>query len=154
MRCVVQKVTQARVTVEGEITGEIKDGYMVLVGAEDGDVEADVTYCAEKISGLRVFEDADDKMNLALADVGGGALVVSNFTLGADYSHGNRPSFFDSAPPAEAEVLYEEFVALLKERVPHVACGVFGADMEITMKADGPVTIVMDSQKLGKGKKA
>ena len=92
-------------------------------------------------------------MNLSLKDVSGGALVVSNFTLGANYSHGNRPDFFESAPPSVAEPLYEEFSALLRERIGAVETGVFGADMQISLEADGPVTIVMDSEKLKKGKK-
>ena len=108
MRCVVQRVTRANVVVAGETVGEIEKGYMVLVGAEDGDTEADVNYCADKISGLRVFEDADDKMNLSVQDVGGSVLMVSQFTLLGDARHGRRPSFIRAARPEAAEPMFEQ----------------------------------------------
>ena len=147
MRCVVQKVTQARVTVEGEITGEIANGYMVLVGAEEGDTEADVTYCAEKISGLRVFEDADDKMNLSLKDVNGSVLMVSQFTLLGDARHGRRPSFIRAARPEVAEPLFEMLCAKIADKGIHVETGRFRTHMEVSLVNDGPVTILLDSKK-------
>lgn len=152
MIAVLQRVRSASVVADGIPAGKCKQGFLILLGVLKGDTSSEALLLAEKISKLRVFTDAQDKMNLSLLDIGGEALVVSNFTLGADYSHGNRPSFFESAPPEEAEPLYEEFSRLLSERISHVECGVFGADMQISVEADGPVTIVMDSTKLGKGK--
>jgi len=147
MRCVVQKVTQARVTVEGEITGEIANGYMVLVGAEEGDTEADVNYCADKISGLRVFEDADDKMNLSLKDVGGSVLMVSQFTLLGDARHGRRPSFIRAARPEAAEPLFELLCKKIADKGIRVETGRFRTHMEVSLVNDGPVTILLDSKK-------
>ncbi len=152
MIAVLQRVHSASVVADGVPAGKCGEGFLVLLGVLQGDTSEQALLLAEKISKLRVFEDEGGKMNLSLLDIGGEALVISNFTLGADYSHGNRPSFFESAPPAEAEPLYEEFARLLSERISHVECGVFGADMQISIEADGPVTIVMDSSKLGKGK--
>lgn len=148
MRCVVQKVTRARVTVEGEVTGEIENGYMVLVGAEDGDTEADVNYCADKIVGLRVFEDADDKMNLSLKDVGGSVLMVSQFTLLGDARHGRRPSFIRAARPEAAEPLFERLCEKVAEKGVHVETGRFRTHMEVSLVNDGPVTILLDSKKI------
>ncbi len=152
MIAVLQRVSSASVIADGVPAGKCGKGFLILLGVLKGDSSAEALLLADKIAKLRVFSDADDKMNLSLLDVGGEALVISNFTLGADYSHGNRPSFFESAPPAEAEPLYEEFARQLAERISRVECGVFGADMQISVEADGPVTIVMDSSKLGKGK--
>lgn len=148
MRCVVQKVTHARVTVNGETTGEIANGYMVLVGAEDGDTEADVNYCADKIVGLRVFEDADDKMNLSLADVGGSVLLVSQFTLLGDARHGRRPSFIRAARPEAAEPLFEALCRKIADKGVHVETGRFRTHMEVSLVNDGPVTILLDSRKI------
>ena len=147
MRCVVQKVTQARVTVESEITGEIKNGYMVLVGAEEGDTDADVIYCAEKISGLRVFEDDQEKMNLSVQDVGGSVLLVSQFTLLGDARHGRRPSFSHAARPEMAEPLFELLCKKVAEKGIHVETGRFRTHMEVSLVNDGPVTILLDSKK-------
>jgi len=147
MRCVVQKVKRASVTVAGETVGEIESGYMVLVGAEDGDTEQDVNYCAEKISGLRVFEDADDKMNLSLQDVGGGVLMVSQFTLLGDARHGRRPSFIRAARPEAAEPLFELLCRKVAEKGIHVETGRFRTHMEVSLVNDGPVTILLDSKK-------
>ena len=147
MRCVVQKVTNARVTVEGEITGEIANGYMVLVGAEEGDTEADVNYCADKISGLRVFEDADDKMNLSLKDVNGSVLMVSQFTLLGDARHGRRPSFIRAARPEAAEPLFEMLCKKIADKGIRVETGRFRTHMEVSLVNDGPVTILLDSKK-------
>ena len=153
MIAVLQRVRKASVVADGVPSGSTEAGYLILLGVLKDDSSSDALLLADKIAKLRVFSDENGKMNLSVKDIGGGALVVSNFTLGANYSHGNRPDFFESAPPSVAEPLYEEFVSLLGERIDHVATGVFGADMQISIEADGPVTIVMDSLKLGKGKK-
>ena len=147
MRCVVQKVTRASVRVAGELVGEIGAGYMVLVGAEEGDTEADVAYCASKITGLRVFEDQDDKMNLSLADVGGSVLLVSQFTLLGDARHGRRPSFSGAAAPDEADKLYEKLVNALRDDGFKVETGRFRTHMMVELVNDGPVTILLDSKK-------
>ena len=147
MRCVIQKVTHAEVVVEGESVGRIKDGYMVLLGAENGDTEADARYCAEKIAGLRVFEDENDKMNLSLADVGGSVLLVSQFTLLADARHGRRPDFIQAARPEVAEPLCDLVKALIEAKGIHVETGRFRTHMQVTLLNDGPVTILLDSRK-------
>lgn len=147
MRCVVQKVTRASVTVGGETVGEIEKGYMVLVGAEEGDLEADVNYCAEKIVGLRVFEDAEDKMNLSVQDVGGSILLVSQFTLLGDARHGRRPSFIRAARPEVAEPLFELLCRKVRDKGVHVETGRFRTHMEVSLVNDGPVTILLDSRK-------
>ena len=147
MRCVVQKVTSASVTVEGELVSEIGLGYLVLVGAEDGDTDADVRYSAEKIAGLRVFEDADDKLNLSVKDVGGSVLLVSQFTLLGDARHGRRPSFIRAARPEVAEPMVEQLAALLRERGIETKMGRFRTHMVVSLVNDGPVTILLDSRK-------
>lgn len=147
MRCVVQKVTRASVAVGGETVGEIEKGYMVLVGAEEGDLEADVNYCAEKIVGLRVFEDAEDKMNLSVQDVGGSILLVSQFTLLGDARHGRRPSFIRAARPEVAEPLFELLCRKVRDKGVHVETGRFRTHMEVSLVNDGPVTILLDSRK-------
>lgn len=152
MRAVLQRVSSASCEVDGIITGSCQRGLMILCGVAAGDTAADAEALALKISKLRIFEDGAGKMNLSVTDVGGGALVVSNFTLLADYRHGNRPDFLGSAKPAEAKRLYEYFISLAEESVEHVGTGCFGADMQVSLLNDGPVTIVMDSKLLGKGK--
>ena len=147
MRCVIQKVTHAEVVVEGESVGKIGDGYMVLLGAEAGDTEADARYCAEKIAGLRVFEDENEKMNLSLADVGGSVLLVSQFTLLADARHGRRPDFIQAARPEVAEPLCERVKQMIEEKGIHVETGRFRTHMEVSLVNDGPVTILLDSRK-------
>ena len=147
MRCVVQKVTRASVTVAGELVGEIGMGYMVLVGAEEGDTEADVIYCADKIVGLRVFEDADDKLNLSVKDVGGSVLLVYQFTLLGDARKGRRPSFIRAARPEQAEPLFEKLVQRVSDAGIPVATGRFRTHMEVSLVNDGPVTILLDSKK-------
>lgn len=147
MRCVVQKVTHARVTVDGEETGAIGAGYMVLAGAEVGDTEADAEYCANKIAGLRVFEDADDKMNLSLQDVGGAVLMVSQFTLLGDARHGRRPAFITAERPEKAEPLFELVCEKLRKKGLRVETGRFRTHMEVSLTNDGPVTILLDSRK-------
>ena len=147
MRCVIQKVTHAEVVVEGESVGKIKDGYMVLLGAENGDTEADARYCAEKIAGLRVFEDENDKMNLSLKDVGGSVLLVSQFTLLADARHGRRPDFIQAARPEVAEPLCERVKAIIEEKGIRVETGRFRTHMRVSLLNDGPVTILLDSRR-------
>ena len=150
MLAVLQRVKSASVISDGVPTGNIDAGLMLLLGVKKNDTENDALLLAEKISKLRIFSDDVGKMNLSVKDIGGGALIVSNFTLCANYAHGNRPDYMDAEKPPRATELYEYFVSLMRERVASVATGVFGADMEITMKADGPVTIVMDSEILKK----
>ena len=147
MRCVVQRVSRASVTVEGKTTGEVEKGYMVLVGVEQGDGEADMRYCAEKVAGLRVFEDGEGKMNLSVKDVGGAVLAVSQFTLLGDARHGRRPSFSNAARPEEANALYEDFCQALRAENIRVETGVFQTDMQVELVNDGPVTILLDSRK-------
>ena len=147
MRCVIQKVTHASVTVDGKTVGKIEDGFMVLVGAQEGDTEADARYCAEKIAGLRVFEDENDRMNLSLADVGGSVLLVSQFTLLADARHGRRPDFIQAARPEVAEPLCDLVKAIIEEKGIHVETGRFRTHMQVTLLNDGPVTILLDSRR-------
>lgn len=148
MRAVVQKVTEASVTVEQEKISEIGNGFLVLLGVEQGDTEKDAAYLAEKIAGLRVFEDADDKMNLSLKDTGGSVLLVSQFTLLGDVRHGRRPSFTRAAAPKEADALYEKTADLLRAQNIPVALGKFRSHMQVALVNDGPVTILLDSRKL------
>lgn len=148
MRLVVQRVTRASVTVDGEVTGKIGRGYMVLVGAEVGDTEADARLCADKLAGLRVFVDDEDKMNRSVLDVGGEILLVSQFTLLGDARHGRRPSFIAAARPEEAEPLLETMKAMLEEKGLHVETGRFRAHMDVELVNDGPVTILIDSRKV------
>jgi D-tyrosyl-tRNA(Tyr) deacylase len=147
MRAVVQRVTRAKVTVEGEITGEIKHGLVVLLGVARDDSEADAVYLAAKIAALRIFDDEDGNMNLSVKDVKGGALMISQFTLYGDVRRGLRPSWIDAAPPDRAEPLYEFFVAEVRKLLGEVACGRFGAMMQVELVNDGPVTILADSRK-------
>ena len=144
MRCVIQKVSHASVVVAGETVGKIEQGFMVLVGAQAGDTEADARYCAEKIAGLRVFEDENEKMNLSLSDVGGSVLLVSQFTLLADARHGRRPDFIQAARPEVAEPLCERVKAMIEEKGIRVETGRFRTHMEVSLLNDGPVTILLD----------
>ena len=148
MRAVVQRVTDADVTVDGKITGAVKKGFVVLLGVEDDDTVKDVEYIADKVAGLRVFEDENDKMNLSLLDVGGQVLAVSQFTLLGDARKGKRPSFIKAARPELAKKLYDEFVLKLKDKGIHTEEGIFQADMLVRINNDGPVTILLDSRKL------
>jgi D-tyrosyl-tRNA(Tyr) deacylase len=147
MRAVIQKVSSSCVRVEGRITGSIGKGFMVLLGISTVDTAEDLTYIEEKIAGLRIFEDNDGKMNLTLYDVGGEILVVSQFTLYGDARKGRRPSFIQAAKGPEAEALYEELLMRLMSRGFRVETGEFGAMMEVTIVNDGPVTILLDSEK-------
>ena len=144
----MQRVTRASVTVDGEVTGKIGKGYMVLVGAEVGDTEADARLCADKLAGLRVFVDDEDKMNRSVLDVGGEILLVSQFTLLGDARHGRRPSFIAAARPEVAEPLLETMKAMLEEKGLHVETGRFRAHMDVELVNDGPVTILIDSRKV------
>ena len=148
MRVVLQRVSRAEVRVSGRVTGKIGVGFLVLAGFAPSDVEDTLAWMADKLLGLRVFGDAEGKMNLALADVGGAVLVVSQFTLYGDATKGRRPSFIDAAPPEVAIPLYERFIALLKERgaasSTRVETGEFGAMMEVELMNDGPVTLVLE----------
>ena len=148
MRAVVQRATRGEVRVGGEVTGAVGRGLVVLLGVAQGDGEEDARWMAEKLAGLRVFEDPAGKMNLSVADVGGGLLVVSQFTLLGDGRKGNRPSFTAAAAPEPANALYERVCALLRERSLPVGQGVFRADMQVELVNDGPVTILLDSKKL------
>lgn len=145
MICVLQRVNNAAVYADGVLSGEISKGLYLLLGVAEGDTEADATALAEKISKLRIFTDENDKMNLSVNDIDGEVMVVSNFTLNANYKKGNRPDYLASASPALADKLYEFFKSEMSKRVRKVASGVFGADMRTEMSTDGPVTIVMDS---------
>lgn len=158
MRACVQRVSRAEVSIAGEVVGRIGRGLVVLLGVAAGDETSDVEYLADKICGLRVFEDADGKMNLALVDLGvgeagpdeapGGMLIVSQFTLLGDCRRGRRPGFSDAAPPEQAVLLYEAFVAAVRERGIVAATGRFREHMEVSLVNDGPVTLLLDSRKL------
>lgn len=148
MRAVVQRVVHADVTVEGKTTGTIEQGLMVLLGVGEDDSEKDAEYMAEKICGLRIFEDAEGKMNLSVLDVGGQLLAVSQFTLYGDVRKGKRPSFSTAARPEEANGLYRQFIDCCKQRGLQVEEGIFQAEMLVKIHNDGPVTILLDSQKI------
>ncbi len=146
MKAVIQRVNRAKVTVDGVITGEISKGFLVLLGVAEGDTETEMKLLAKKVAGIRIFEDENEKMNLSLDQVDGEVLVVSQFTLCADTSHGRRPSFISSAKPDIAKDLYERFMQELKALgVKKVASGIFAADMQVELVNDGPVTIIMDT---------
>jgi len=147
MRAVVQRVSRASVAVEGKIAGEIGRGFLVLLGVAKSDTTAAADYLAEKISGLRIFEDVAGKMNLALADVQGAVLAVSQFTLIADVRRGKRPSFDSAAPPDQARKLYQYFVERVRALGLRCETGVFQAMMQVELVNDGPVTILLDSDK-------
>jgi len=145
MKSVIQRVSHASVTINEEIKGEINQGFLVLLGITHNDTEKDVKWMVDKISGLRVFEDENGKMNLSLEDVKGELLIVSQFTLYGDAKKGRRPSFIEAARPEKAIPLYEKFVALAKEKGVKVATGEFGANMKVNLLNDGPVTLIIDS---------
>ncbi len=148
MIAVIQRVKNASVSIGGNIHGECSCGLMILLGVAKGDTEEDARLLAAKISKLRIFSDEYGKMNLSIKDVDGELLVVSQFTLLANYKKGNRPDYFGAAEPTIAIPLYEYFVDLMRAEVKHVGTGVFGADMQVSILNDGPVTIVMDSNLL------
>ena len=148
MRAVIQRVSSASVEVDGKIVGSCGKGYLILLGVAEGDTETDADLLCKKIAALRIFRDENEKMNLSIRDVDGEALVISQFTLYANYRHGNRPDFLASAKPDVANRLYEYFKELLSRELRHVESGVFGADMKVSLTNDGPVTICMDSEVL------
>ncbi len=148
MRAVVQRCRRAHVTVEGQVVGAIDQGLVVLLGAGKGDGDADLTYVVDKVVGLRIFADDDGKMNRSVMDVGGGVLLISQFTLYGDTRKGRRPAFVDAMDPGPAEELYNRAVAAVRAAgVVKVATGVFRADMQVELVNDGPVTILVDSRK-------
>ena len=146
MRAVVQRVTNADVKIDGRVNGKIDDGLLVLLGVGNGDTEEDMKYIADKIIKLRIFSDENDKMNLSLEDVGGSMLVISQFTLYGDCSHGRRPYFGNAMEPVSANEMYEKFVAYIREQGLHTETGEFGADMKVSLTNDGPVTIILESK--------
>lgn len=148
MIAVIQRVSRAAVSVAGEIKGKCEKGLLVLAAVTVDDSEEDLILLAEKISKLRIFSDENGKLNYSVKDVGGSVLAVSNFTLAASCRRGNRPDFAGSAPYAEAEKLFDRFTECLRERVGTVETGVFGADMEVSLMNDGPLTVILDSHEL------
>ena len=144
MRVILQRVSSASVTIDGRIAGAIERGFCLLVGFTHDDREAAVDWMAEKVAGLRLFSDAAGKMNLGIDEVGGGVLVISQFTLYGDTAKGRRPSFIDAARPEVAIPLYQRFIAALRARRLEVATGEFGADMLVEIHNDGPVTLILD----------
>lgn len=149
MKAVIQRVLSSDVKVDGTMVGKIQNGLMVLLGVEDGDNEKDAEKLANKIVNLRIFEDDNGKMNLSLLDVEGEMLIVSQFTLLADCTHGRRPSFIKAGDPKESEKLYEYFCEYIRNmNIKNVATGIFGADMKVSILNDGPVTIIIDSRDL------
>ncbi len=148
MRAVIQKVKNANVKVDGDTVGEIQKGFLIFLGIEAGDTQSDLAYIVGKISKIRIFEDADDKMNLSIKDVGGEVLSISQFTLLGDARKGNRPSFTGAEKPEKAKEIYLKFNEELRKEGIKVAEGIFQADMEVSLVNDGPVTILLDSRKL------
>ena len=147
MRTVIQRVTEASVKVDGQITGAIKEGLLILVGVEDADTQEDIDWLVKKIVGLRIFNDENGVMNLSVQDVQGGLLAVSQFTLMASTKKGNRPSYIRASKGEYAQPMYEKFcLALEKESGQKVEKGIFGADMKVSLLNDGPVTIIMDTK--------
>ena len=146
MKIVVQRVKNASVTIDGKIHGQINKGFLVLLGITTSDTISDVDYLVKKVCNLRVFNDENDKMNLGLKDINGSLLIISQFTLYGDCSHGNRPSFIEAARPETAIPLYKYFISECKKEVPIVETGIFGADMKVSLLNDGPVTIIIDSK--------
>lgn len=147
MRAVLQRVTEARVSVDDRVTGQVGRGLLVFLGVDQNDCLSDVTYIAEKIASLRIFNDDDDKFNLSVEDVGGGILLVSQFTLCGDCRKGRRPSFGQAAQPDHAVPLYEKVIELLRARGLSVETGEFGENMQVSLVNDGPVTLMLDSWK-------
>lgn len=148
MRFVIQRVSEASVTVDGAVCGKIGKGYLVLVGVSQNDDEAVADKLVDKMVKLRIFEDENGKTNLSLADVGGSLLMISQFTLYANCKKGNRPSFVEAGAPEQAERLYEYVMERCRAQVPIVECGIFGADMKVSLLNDGPFTVLLDSESL------
>jgi D-tyrosyl-tRNA(Tyr) deacylase len=152
MKAVIQRVSHASVAVDGNVVGSCEKGYMILLGVAEGDTETDAELLCNKILNLRIFQDEQGKMNRSIRDIDGEMLVISQFTLMANYRHGNRPDFMASAKPEEANRLYEYFKSLAASQLRRVESGIFGAHMQVSLLNDGPVTIVMDSDILKKKK--
>lgn len=148
MRAIIQRVAHASVTIDGAVHGKIGPGLLILLGVSEDDAEEDARYLADKCVGLRIFTDENDKMNLSAADIGGGLLVISQFTLYGDCRRGKRPSFVRAARPEKAILLYEAFLARCRASGLPVETGEFGADMKVELLNDGPVTIVMDTDEM------
>ena len=148
MIAVIQRVKKAEVSVDGVSVGKCSQGLLVLLGVASGDTKADADAIIKKIPSLRIFCDEDDKMNLSLSDIGGDVLAISNFTLLGNCRRGNRPDFMGAEKPSAASEMYDYFVSKLRESVPHVATGIFGADMKVDICNDGPVTLILDSAAL------
>ena len=148
MRFVIQRVTKASVTVDENITGEIDKGFLVLIGVSEDDTKEIADKMIKKLIGMRIFEDENGKTNLALADVGGSLLLVSQFTLYADCKKGNRPSFIKAGKPQMAEEMYEYIIAECKKEIENVQVGIFGANMKVQLLNDGPFTIILDSDEI------
>ena len=148
MRCVVQRVTEASVTVGGEIVGRTGPGLMVLIGVSTEDTDADLKYMTDKVPNLRIFDDENGVMNRSVLDAGGGILAVSQFTLYGDARGGRRPSYIRAARPEAANEMYQRLVAAWREKGIHVETGIFRADMKVSLVNDGPVTILLDSEKI------
>ncbi len=146
MRAVIQRVSEARVIVDKKIVGAIKDGLMILLGVGQHDSQEDIQWLVKKIVNMRIFSDDDDKMNLSVLDIGGAALVISQFTLFASTKKGNRPSYINAAKPELANQLYQDFLAKLRTELEIVEEGIFAADMKVSLTNDGPVTIIIDSK--------
>ncbi len=147
MRCVVQRVTSSSVTVNGETVGAVGPGLMVLIGISAEDTETDLKYMAEKVPNLRIFDDENGVMNRSILDTGGSILAVSQFTLYGDARGGRRPSYIRAARPEKADALYEQLIARWREKGLHVETGIFRTDMQVSLVNDGPVTILLDSEK-------
>ena len=146
MRAVVQRVDRASVTIDGNVNGKIEKGFMVLIGIDEKDEQKDLDYICDKLMGLRIFEDEEGKMNRSIIDAGGSILLISQFTLYGDARKGKRPSFIRAARPEKAIPLYEAAIAKLSEKV-HVKTGIYGAEMKVELVNDGPVTILLDSER-------
>lgn len=148
MRAVLQRVAYASVKVNGEVVGKTEKGVLLLVGIDSGDDEKDFQYILDKTVNLRIFEDKNDKMNLSVADIGGGVLIIPNFTVYADARKGRRPSFVMAAKPEDAEIIFNKFCEKAREFYENVQTGIFRADMKVELLNDGPVTIILDSDKI------
>lgn len=152
MRAVVQRVSSASVSISGETVGKVGQGFMILLGIKEDDTPSLCSYLADKCAGLRVFSDPEGKMNLSLSEIGGEILVISQFTLYGDCRKGRRPSFITAAKPETAIPLYERFVAELRDKGIHVETGRFGADMQVSLLNDGPVTLILDTDEMRIGR--